>query len=97
MNCPAGSGGDRFLEDIFTATPVWAMDKSPRWTVDWQNVPLTDGPASQRTADDYRQSDQSPLGFDEKSLPTIPSSEQIDTESVRSARQTPSKRDELSF
>ncbi len=73
------------MDDILTATPPWAMDKSPRWSVNWQQIPLTEAPANQRSPVDYRQRDESPLGFDEKALPSLPDSSETSSESVRSA------------
>ncbi len=73
------------MDDILTSTPPWALDKSPRWAVNWQQIPLTDAPASQRSPADYRQRDESPLGFDEKALPILPDSSETGGSSVRSA------------
>lgn len=73
------------MEDLMSASLPWAMDKSPRWTVNWQEEPMTDDPASQRTPANYRQRDESPLGFDEKALPSLPESSETGSVSVRSA------------
>jgi serine/threonine-protein kinase len=83
------------MEDLLSASLPWAMDKSPRWTVDWQEEPLTDAPVSQRAPADYRQRDESPLGFDEKALPSLPDSSETDPESVRSASRSTSNRGDL--
>ena len=61
------------MSDILTSTPDWAVEKSPRWSVNWANNPLLQAPVSQRIPADYRQSDPSPLGFTEESLPILPS------------------------
>jgi len=82
------------MDEILTATPAWAMDKSPRWAVNWLQVPLTDAPSSQRSPVDYRQRDESPLGFDEKALPTLPDSSETSGVSVRSATRSAIIREE---
>jgi serine/threonine-protein kinase len=82
------------MDDILTATPSWAMDKSPRWSVDWQQDPLAEAPANQRSPLDYRQRDESPLGFDEKALPILPESIETKGNSVRAASRSTITREE---
>lgn len=90
-----GRMAQTLMDEILTATPSWAMDKSPRWTVDWQRVPLTTRPVSQRDPQDYRQRDESPLGFDEKSLPSLPESTETNDLTDRSADESSADREQL--
>jgi serine/threonine-protein kinase len=83
------------MDDLLTAPPAWAMDKSPRWNVQWQQFPRSDVPFSQRIPADYRQRDESPLGFDEKALPTLPESGETEGDSPRSAANASGNREEF--
>ncbi|MGI9472036.1 MAG: serine/threonine-protein kinase [Rubripirellula sp.] len=85
------------MNDILTSTPDWAVEKSPRWSVNWINNPLPSTPASQRLPADYRQNDPSPLGFSEESLPILPSPGNADLEasSMRAALRKQGNREEL--
>ena len=93
-----GGGGEvTRMNDILTSTPDWAVEKSPRWSVNWVNVPLPDSPASQRLPADYRQNDPSPLGFSEESLPILPApgNAELEATSMRAALRNGEKREEL--
>ena len=60
------------MSDLRQSPPAWASETKPRWTINWEMGSL--GPeiaASRRTPGDYRQTDASPPGCDEKSLPGI--------------------------
>ncbi len=59
------------MNDLVMATPLWAGENSPRWSVNWSAVRLSTAPAGQRTPADYRQEGASPPGFDEKYLPSV--------------------------
>ncbi|MDC0295259.1 serine/threonine protein kinase [bacterium] len=73
------------MDEIAGREVEWAADKSPRWTVDWAFEGVVNVPASQRSPANYRQEDESPLGFDEKALPNPPARSEFDVNTVRAA------------
>jgi serine/threonine-protein kinase len=64
------------MSDLLTSTPSWADDASPKWSVNWSADRLvsemTQTLASQRTIAEYRQDGDSPSGFEEALLPSLP-------------------------
>ena len=58
-------------------TTEWPAEDSPRWFVRWMRgeVRLSDAPASRATPADYEQIGAVRTGFEEKSLPVLPSLE----------------------
>jgi serine/threonine-protein kinase len=65
------------MNDLVMATPLWAGETSPRWSVNWSAEGLSTAPANQRTPADYRQEGPFPPGFDEKYLPSVRALERV--------------------
>lgn len=70
------------LNDLtFVDQPVWADDRTPRWTVRWSQ-PLPDSiPVSRLIPADFRQDGSLFAGFQEKSLPKLPMQRTLDSTS----------------
>jgi serine/threonine-protein kinase len=72
LSASSGAVQTTRMNDLLTAPPVWASETKPRWSVNWAPRSRPEVAASRRTPADYRQSDASPPGCDEKSLPNVP-------------------------
>ncbi|MDE0863343.1 MAG: serine/threonine-protein kinase [Rubripirellula sp.] len=68
--------------DIKNSPPPWAEEKSPRWSANLVKMPLPRTPVSERVPADYEQTDTSPLGFTQESLPTLPLLENNENEGL---------------
>ncbi len=80
------SEGDKEMTRLNDLTASWPGDVSPKWTVYWSRVRLSDASPSRLTAEDYRQAGAARGGFEERSLPILPD---LDAAGIGVFRNTP--------
>ena len=87
------------MSDLLTSTPSWADDASPKWSVNWSADRLvsemTQTLASQRTLAEYRQEGNSPSGFEEALLPSLPDNSRLSNGEFDTGPQKTTISDEL--